>query len=319
MKEYRQLTLPQRYEISALKKAGHKQHQIAQWVGVHPSTISRELRRNPSPNGYFAQAAHRRAQHRRAHAPRPTKWTARCRQLVDSKLRQQWSPEQIAGWLSRDQDISISHERIYQYIRADRQAGGPLHRQLRHRLRPRRAQSTSSYKGSIPNRVSIDQRPALVEDKARIGDWEVDLMMGGQGGGALLTLVDRKSRWTRITRLLSKQADHVADTLIAALDDQKKRVHTLTMDNGNEFAQHEKIGKALRADIYFAHPYCAWERGLNENTNGLLRQYFPKGTNFKALSEAKIRQIEKRLNDRPRKGLEFQTPKEIFYPKNRGE
>ena len=308
------MTQPQRYEISALHKAGHGPSQIAEVVGVHRTTISRELKRNKSPNGYFAQAADQRAHHRRAHVRRPLKWTGRCRRLVEGKLRHQWSPEQIADWLERDQAISISHERIYQHIRADRQAGGMLYKDLRHRLRPRRPASTTAYKGSIPNRVSIDDRPAVVEEKTRIGDWEVDLMMGGHGGGGLLTLVERKSRFTRIERVTSKLADHVAEVLIDALEDQKEQVHTLTMDNGNEFAHHEKISKALQADSYFAHPYCAWERGLNENTNGLLRQYFPKGTHFKALSDAKIRQAEKRLNDRPRKGLGFQTPNQIFQP-----
>ncbi len=313
MKEYTQLTLPQRYEISALHKVGQGPTQIARVVGVDRTTISRELKRNKSPNGYFAQAAHQRAQQRRAHVRRrPLKWTGRCRRLVEGKLRHQWSPEQIADWLGRTETISISHERIYQHIRTDRNTGGTLHRHLRQRLRPKRMQPKMRYKGSIPHRVSIDTRPAIVEEKTRIGDWEVDLMMGGHGGGGLLTLVERKSRFTRIEPVLSKHADHVADVLIGALDDLKKQVHTLTMDNGNEFAQHEKVAKALQADVYFAHPYCAWERGLNENTNGLLRQYFPKGINFKTVSQAKIRHAENRLNTRPRKGLGFRTPSEVF-------
>ncbi len=308
MKGYRQLTLPQRYEISALDKAGHGPSAIAAVVGVHRTTISRELKRNHSRTGYHPQAADRRAQQRRTDRCRPLKWTARCRQLVESKLRYQWSPEQIANWLGRSEGISISHERIYQHIRADQAQGGTLYRHLRQRLRPKRVTAQAAYKGSIPDRVSIDERPLIVEEKQRIGDWEVDLMMGGQGGGAPLTLVERKSRFTRIEPVDSKHADHVAQVLINALRDHKQQVHTLTMDNGNEFAQHQKVKKALRADVYFAHPYCAWQRGLNENTNGLLRQYFPKGINFKTVSRAKIQQVEQRLNKRPRKGLEFQTP-----------
>ena len=139
-------------------------------------------------------------------------------------------------------------------------------------------------------------------------------MMGGHGGGGLLTLVDRKTRFTRIEPVRSKHADHVADVLIGALSAIKDQVHTLTMDNGNEFAQHQRVAKALQAKVYFAHPYCAWERGANENTNGLLRQYFPTGTNFKGLRQAKIRRAENRLNDRPRKALEFRSPKDIFQP-----
>ncbi len=312
--KYTQLTQPQRYEISALYKAGQGPTQIAQIVGVHRTTISRELKRNKSPNGYYPQAAHQRAQQRQKDRCRPLKWTGRCRQLVEGKLRHQWSPEQIADWLGRSAGISLSHERIYQHIRAERAAGGTLYTQLRQQLRPKRVTSKMAYKGSIPNRISIDERPSIVEEKKRIGDWEVDLMMGSQGGGALLTLVERKSRFTRIAPVDSKHADHVAEVLIDTLQDLKGRVHTLTMDNGNEFAQHQKVRKGLRADVYFAHPYCAWERGLNENTNGLLRQYFPKGINFKTVSQAKIRQAETRLNNRPRKGLGFSTPNEIFQP-----
>jgi IS30 family transposase len=137
-------------------------------------------------------------------------------------------------------------------------------------------------------------------------------MMGGHGGGGLLTLVDRKTRFTRIEPVLSKQADHVADVIIRALSDIKGQVHTLTMDNGNEFAQHKIVAEALQAMVYFSHPYCAWERGVNENTNGLLRQYFPKGTNFKTITQAKIRRAENRLNDRPRKALEFRSPNDVF-------
>ena len=316
MKEYSQLTLPPRYEISALRKAGHSQQRIAEIVGTHPSTISRELRRNKSNNGYHPRAAHEQVQQRHHHKRRAYKWTGHWRRLIEGKLRLQWSPEQISGWLFCHPRFSLSHERIYQHIRADRVAGGSLYTHLRHRLGTRRSFSSTDYKGRVPNRGSIDDRPLIVEEKTRIGDWEGDLMMGGQGGGALATLVDRKSRWTRLQRVHTKQAEEVADTLIEGLKDYRKRVHTLTVDNGTEFAQHEKVANALKADVYFAHPYCAWERGLNENTNGLLRQYFPKGSNFKTISDAKVRQVEKRLNERPRKALGFRTPQEVFDEKD---
>ncbi|HIG53464.1 MAG TPA: IS30 family transposase [Candidatus Handelsmanbacteria bacterium] len=228
------------------------------------------------------------------------------------QLRHEWSPEQIAGWLGRNEHFSISHERIYQHIRRDRDRGGRLHTHLRQQQPPKRVSSKTAYKGSIPHRVSIDDRPDIVDEKTRIGDWEVDLMMGRHGGGGLLTLVDRTTRFTRIEPVLSKHADHVADVIIRALSEIKGQVHTLTMDNGNEFAQHERVAKTLQAKVYFAHPNCAWERGANENTNGLLRQYFPKGTNFKTITQAKIRRAEDRLNDRPRKALEFRSPNDIF-------
>ena len=149
-------------------------------------------------------------------------------------------------------------------------------------------------------------------EKTRIGDWEVDLMMGGHGGGGLLTLLDRKTRFIRIEPVLSKHADHVADVIIRALSEIKGQVHTLTMDNGNEFAQHKRVANALLAKVYFAHPYCAWERGANENTNGLLRPYFLKRTNVKTITQANIRRAENWLNNRPRKALEFRSPNEVF-------
>jgi IS30 family transposase len=222
-------------------------------------------------------------------------------------LRHEWSPEQIAGWLGKNETFSISHERIYQHIYMDRERGGRLHTHLRQHQKPKRVSSKAAYKGSIPHRVSIDDRPAIVDEKNRIGDWEVDLMMGGHGGGVLLTLVDRKTRFTHMEPVLSKHADHVADVLIRALSEIKGQVHTLTMDNGNGFAQHKRVAK-----VYFAHPYGAWERGANENTNGLLGPYFPKGTNFKTITQAEIRRAENRLNDRPRKARGFRSPNEVF-------
>ena len=235
---------------------------------------------------------------------------SRC--VREMKRNKTTSPEQIAGWLGRNEPFPISHERIYQHIHMDRDRGGLLHTHLRQQKRPKRISSKTAYRGSIPHRVSIDDRPALVEEKTRIGDGEVDLMMGGHGGACPLTLVDRKIRFTRIQPVLSKHADHIADVIIEALSEMKNQVHTLTVDNGNEFAQHKRVAKALQAKVYFAHPYCARERGLNENTNGLFRQYLPKGTNFKRVTQANIRPAENRLNDRPRKSLEFRSPNDIF-------
>ena len=256
-------------------------------------------------------------QQRHRHKRRAYKWTAGRRRQVESKPRLQWSPEQISGWLVRHHGFSLSHERMYQHLCADRAGDGSLYTHVRHRSGSRRSPCSTTCKGDLPNRVSIDDRPPIVEGKTRIGDWEGDLMMGGQGGGALATLVDRKSRWTHLQRVVhTKQAEEVADNLIQGLKDHREKVHTLTVDNGTEFAQHEKVAKALKADVYFAHPYCAWERGLDENTNGLLRPYFPKGANFRIISDATIRQVEKGLNERPRKALEFRTPREIFDEKD---
>ena len=243
MKEYSQLTLSQRYEIGALKKPGHRQQRIAEIVEPHPSTISRELRRNKSSNGYYPRAAHEQAQQRHLHKRRAYKWTGHWGRIIERKLRLQWSPEQISGWLFCQHHFSLSQERIYHHIRADRAAGGSLHTHLRLRLDPHRSKKATDYKGGLPNRISIDDRPPIVEEKTRIGDWEGDLMMGGQGGGALATLVDRKNRWARLQRVHTKQADQVADILIEGLKDHREKVQTLTVDKARNLPSMKKSPK----------------------------------------------------------------------------
>lgn len=313
MEKYYQLTEHQRYQLAALRKEGHSQNAIATNLGFHPSTISRELRRNRGQRGYRPHQAHQKTHQRRQEAGKAVKMTAVVIAQVEEKLHQEWSPEQISGWLSRTGGMALSHERIYQHVRADRQAGGRLYTHLRqgHKKRKKRYGKPDS-RGQIRNRVSIEQRPNVVEKKKRIGDWEIDLVVGRKQQGALVTLVERRSRYTLIGQVATKQADEVATMTIGLLKPQQGHTHTITADNGKEFAAHQRIGRALRAQVYFAHPYHSWERGLNENTNGLIRQYFPKGTDFKPVITAEIQKVQDRLNHRPRKVLGFRSPYEVW-------
>ena len=313
MGTYYQLTEHQRYQIYALKKAGHNQQCIAATLAVSPSTICRELRRNQGQRGYRPGQAHQKALARRCTKAKATKMTPAVIERIEADLRQEWSPEQIAGRLAATDGLELSPQRIYQHIQADRQAGGTLYRHLRHGQKQRKKRyGKADGRGQIKDRVSIDQRPAIVEEKSRIGDWEIDLVMGRPRTGALVSVVERRSRYTLLGKVGSKQADQVAATTIALLAPHKEHTQTITADNGKEFAHHATISEALDAAVYFAHPYHAWERGLNENTNGLIRQYVPKGTALDTLSEAQIHHIMDRLNHRPRKGLAFQTPHEIL-------
>ena len=313
MGTYHQLTEHQRYQIYALKKAGHSQQSIAATVAVSPSTICRELRRNQGQRGYRPGQAHHKALARRRHKAKATKMTAAVIERIEAGLGQQWSPEQIAGRLATTDGFRLSPQRIYQHIQADRQAGGMLYRHLRHSQKKRKKRyGKADARGQIKGRISIDQRPAIVEEKSRIGDWEIDLVMGRARTGALVSVVERRSRYTVLGKVPSKQAEHVAAATIALLAAHKGHTQTITADNGKEFAHHATISQALDAAVYFAHPYHAWERGLNENTNGLIRQYVPKGTALDTLSQAQVHHIMERLNHRPRKGLAFQTPHEIL-------
>ena len=313
MRKYHQLTEHQRYQIYALKKVGHDQQTIAATVEVSPSTISRELRRNRGQRGYRPRQAHQETLMRRRQKAKVTKMTPEVIKQIEAALRQEWSPEQIAGRRQATDGLRLSPERIYQHIRADQAAGGTLYQHLRHNQKKRKKRyGKADARGQIKNRVSIDQRPAIVDRKSRIGDGEIDLVMGGKRTGALVSLVERRSRYTLLDKVASKQAEAVAETTIGLLKPHKAHTETITADNGKEFAHHVWIGQTVEAAVYFAHPYHAWERGLNENTNGLIRQYVPKGMALDALSDAQVHHIMNRLNHRPRKGLAFQTPHEIL-------
>jgi len=223
-----------------------------------------------------------------------------------------WSPEQITGYLKANRQPGISHETIYQRIYADRRTGGSLHRALRCQKARRKRYGGRDRRGTIPNQVSIEQRPAIVDARRRFGDWEADLVIGAGHRQALVTLNERKSRYALIAHVPDKTADVVSNAMISMLTPIKACVHTLTTDNGREFAGHERIARTLDADFYFAHPYASWERGANENMNGLIRQFFPKKLRFDSITPHQIAFAMHRLNHRPRKCLGFKTPHEVF-------
>jgi len=311
MRSYKQLTQCQRCQISALKKEGHSQHEIAKAIEVHKATISRELRRNRGQRGYRPKQAHRKALMRRRQKVQSRIKRSTWR-LVDEKLREDWSPEQVSGWLKKRCDIAISHERIYQYILTDKKSGGDLYKHLRCQKPYRKRYGQYDRRGKLPNRVSIEERPAIVATRERLGDWEIDTVIGKGHRGALVTLTERKSRMALICRVTHRRAEAVAQVTVKLLDSLSKFVHTITSDNGKEFARHETIAEALQADFYFAHPYSSWERGANENMNGLIRQYFPKDTDFTTVTDAEVEKVMEKLNHRPRKCLDYQTPFEVF-------
>ena len=311
MRTDHQLTQAQRYQIYALRKTKHPLSEIASVIGVHKSSVSRELNRNRGQRGYRPQQAHELAVNRRQKAvPRIT---AEVWSVVESLLRQDWSPEQISGRLKKEQGIRISHEWIYQHILADKRAGGALYKHLRCQKKRRKRYGRYDRRGQLPNCRSIEERPASVSTRKRLGDWEVDTLIGKQQKQAILTLVERKSRFTLLGKVSRRTAQAVRQQVCKLLLPVRDKAHTLTSDHGKEFADHELIAETLKLKFYFAHPYAAWERGTNENTNGLLRQYFPKKHDFHFVSHKEIEQAMSRLNFRPRKSLRFKTPFEVFY------
>lgn len=311
MRPYRQLTQEQRYQIYALNGIGHSQTEIADVVGVHKSTISRELKRNQGQRGYRPQQAHRLAVERKQKGKpriRAETWV-----LVETLLRQDWSPEQISGRLKKEQGLRISHEWIYQHILADKQAEGDLYKHLRCQKKRRKRYGTYDRRGQLPNCRSIEERPAVANARKRLGDWEVDTLLGRKHKQAMVTLTERKSRFTFVSKIKQRTAHIVRKQICTLLLPVMDKVHTLTSDHGKEFADHEQIAETLNLKFYFAHPYAAWERGTNENTNGLLRQYFPKKCDFQSVSNKQVEQAVSKLNFRPRKLLRFKTPFEVFY------
>jgi transposase, IS30 family len=311
MRTYHQLTQEQRYQIYALKKTGHSGSEIAEVIGVDKSTVSRELRRNRGERGYRPQQAQKLAIERRAQAvPRIT---AKTWATVEKLLRQEWSPEQISGRLWKEQKICISHEWIYQHVLADKRTGGDLYKHLRCQKQRRKRYGTYNRRGKLLNCRSIEERPAIVNNRKRLGDWEVDTLLGRNHKQALVTLTERKSRFTLLGKVSQRTAQAVQDQISRLLLPICDKVHTLTSDHGKEFAYHEQIAQLLQLKYYFAHPYAAWERGTNENTNGLLRQYFPKKYDLQPVSRKAMDHAMSRLNFRPRKSLRFKTPFEVFY------
>lgn len=309
---YKHLTQDERYQISILLKAGKTKSEIAVLMNRHPSTIGRELKRNRGQRGYRPKQAQAFADTRVQVTRNGRRIPDEVWKVVDEKLRQTWSPEQISGYLRANDQPGVSHECIYQRLYADKRAGGTLHRALRSQKARRKRHTGRERRGRIPNQVSIDQRPEAVNRRERFGDWEADLVIGAGQQQALVTLNERTSRYALIAHIPAKRAQNVTNAIVSLLTPFKTFVHTLTTDNGKEFAQHEQIAQALNADFFFAHPYASWERGANENMNGLIREFFPKKMHFDSITQKDIAQAMDRLNHRPRKCLGFRTPYEVF-------
>jgi IS30 family transposase len=310
---YKQLTENERYQIYTLLKVGFSLKAIAAELNRHPSTISRELKRNKGLKGYRPKQAQRLAGTRRKQAHKVCKLTAEVVEWMTCLIRQELSPQQVVTYLWQHKQVRMHHETVYQWLYADKAAGGTLYKHLRIVSKPyRKRYGSYDSRGKIKNRVDIDARPAVVETRSRIGDWEGDTVIGKGRKGALLTLVERKTLYTVIARLEGKHADLLAQAAVKSMQTHKGQVHTITFDNGLEFACHEQIAAGVGADIYFAHPYCSWERGTNENTNGLIRQYFPKGTDFSTVTDEEVAFVMDRLNDRPRASRGGKSPRELF-------
>jgi IS30 family transposase len=292
------------------------QISIANLLNRSPATISREIRRNTGKRGYRPKQANDQATKRRLSARKNIKLTNELKQDIVKLIKQELSPEQVCDYLVTQGKTKLHHETIYRMLLQDKRATGTLYKHLRHLHKSHRKRYGSyERRGRIKNAVSIEQRPSVVDSRSRIGDWEGDTVIGKNKKSAIYTLVDRKSLFTVIVKLNGKNATELADKAIEVLKPMSNKIHTITYDNGLEFAEHERMAKALDADIYFAHPYSSWERGINENTNGLIRQYFPKGTDFNKVTNSQIEFVMNRLNTRPRKTRGGKQPVELFLGK----
>jgi len=309
------LTYEQRYAISVMLKAKYRQKQIAEAIDKDKSVVSREIARNcDKRNGnYDADLAEGKYEKRRDSKPKKVYFTAEIQEMVEDKLAKKYSPEQIVGVAKKQGVAWVSHERIYQHIWKDKRKKGNLYDHLRTKgKRYRKRGAAKDSRGIIPDRVDISQRPKVVDDRERAGDLEIDTIIGKNHQGAILTVNDRASGLLKMKKLEGKSAQQLAMATIELLEDMKPFLNTITADNGREFAAHQTISKALEIDFYFARPYHSWERGANENLNGLIRQYIPKQTDFSTITDEYIKFVENELNNRPRKRHDFQTPNQIF-------
>lgn len=314
MKEkHKQLTLKERYHIYGLIEAGDTNSVIAIKIGVDKSTIGREIKRCNGPGNYDPEKAQKDADFKKRNSHKRSKTTDEMKEIIIEKLEnEQWSPEEISGWCKVNRIDMVSHQTIYEFIRLDEENGGKLYKHLRRGHRKIKKHGSLEARGQIKNRTSIEERPAIVDLKVRSGDLEGDTIVGANHKGVMVTINDRKSKSVLIAKSPSKNAKVVADIIIKLLKPFAAKLYTLTLDNGKEFADHERIAQTLGIKIYFAHPYSSWERGLNENSNGLIRQYWRKGTSFENITEREIQNVINKLNTRPRKTLAYASPAAVF-------
>jgi IS30 family transposase len=315
MNQKKHLTPKQRYTIQCGCITGKLNSEIAIMIGVHPSTVSREIKRNGLGKGiYDADLAQEQAASRGASSHVNRRITPKVWAAIENCILEEHSPEQISGRMKKETGVSVSHETIYGHVAREAKAGGTLYRSLRLHRKKRRSRlpKTQDRRGSIKNRIGIENRPEIVESRTRIGDWEADTIVSRQSKAVLVTAVERCSLLTRIVLADCREASVVSKALSKRLSSIEPFVLTITGDNGKEFAEHEQIASNLDADFFFARPYHSWERGTNENTNGLIRQYFPKKTDFSKVTAKEVQEAEWKLNNRPRKSLGYKTASEIF-------
>jgi IS30 family transposase len=312
---YRQLTPEERYMLAALRRQGYNNSQIARALGRHRCTVGRELRRNSTraDGRYRASTAQERANGRRSRSRRNRRFTTRDFALVEELLRRQWSPEQVCGHLARTGELSISHETIYRHVWREKRAGGLLYTHLRGaRKRRRKRYGAYDSRGRLAGKRMISERPSEVETRQRAGHWEIDTVIGTGSKDCIVSLVERKSGLLLIGKLKDRTTASLNRRVIHLIRRHETAFETITSDNGTEFHDYQKIEGRTQVTFYFAKPYHSWERGSNENANGLIRQYLPKGQSMAGLSQQLCNAIAQKLNTRPRKRLGFRTPLECF-------
>ena len=327
-KNYTQLSLAQRYQIEALVKVGVPQKVIAAQVGVHSSTISRELQRNIAKRGctaglYKADNAHQKTTIRHQTKAKQILFSDEMKKVIEKQLQEdKWSPELISRSSKRKGKAMVSHERIYQWIweckHTNKRKNRPykkLYQCLKHGKRRRKRGNRKDNRAMIPNRVSIEKRPAVVNKRKRIGDIEVDLMVGKNHKGAILVMTDRATLHTRLHKLSSKESKGVGNGIIKCLTKNNYSVNTITFDNDRAFCCHEVVGKTLKAKTYFTRPYTSQDKGTVENRIGVLRRFFPKKTDLTAITHQLVKNVERKLNNRPVRKFNYLTPNHVLQQK----
>lgn len=302
---YSHLTQEERYQIYALLREGFSVRHIAFRLARAPSTICREIKRNRNRNGYFAKHAHKLAKKR--HASNHKTIDSSLWKQIENYLALQWSPEQIAS------HVAISMHSIYRYIQRDKMKNGHLYLHLRCRNQRKKKYGSLETRGKLNNRKSIHDRPQIVEQRLRFGDLEIDTIVGKKHRQSLVSIVDRKTGYLWLKKCSTRKSQDVCKTTVDLLHPIKAQLQTITADNGKEFSLHEQIADELGIEFYFADPYSAWQRGSNENTNGLIRQYIRKGSDLNGYSDEYIAEITQRLNHRPRKRLGFKSPSQVLF------
>jgi len=309
---YHQITSDERYTLGVLRRQGFSEAEMARALGRHRSTIGREFRRNYSrfDGAYRPSIAQEKTNGRRVRSRRNSQFGAAEWELVEMLIREKFSPEQISGWLRMLDLIEISHQTIYSHVKRDRKRGGALWKHLRQPVRYRKRYATPEKRGRLAGKSHISERPAAVAARKEIGHWEMDLVVGTRTKHCIVTLVERATGVTLIGRLRCRKVIDVNRRVIELISAHPQLFITITVDNGPEFHGYKEIEAATGVKIYFANPYASWERGTNENTNGLIRQYIPKRTSMKRLTHQRCDEIASALNNRPRKRLGFHTPLE---------